>query len=485
MEETVNDVSLLQINKDENQTKISSKLNLTSKTIASEVKLRRPNASNTVQAENSHSINANTNMHKNADMNFFTDNGINNQNIHLSAQHDNNTNTSCITTADQPVLNVMNTKDFSKQNQSPRCNNTKEDTEKSRSDEHSSTTSNYTNQNRRHQNGAIKKTSLTQERFDNNSNVRDRNYNSGQSYQRNESQNDRKSTACNRENANRQESNASNNNIAMNDNIIFYKDTYLSKNEFIEVEITLPLSNNEYWIYKIKDSEARTNLMMELQNVVRRSRNVQPIVNNIYAVRYETVWQRVMIISLNPIKVHFIDYGNNEILQKDAEIRDLPENVTKVPNFARKIRLSSATDVKYKNFKYGERIFVRMLSMDTEKTIIVDVKEQSNNLSSHMESSPNMNNVEGKFVRQENLKESNESLKTSMIEIPGILDTLTNSLTQKAVPEDLVGFMQISGAAQENRYSATLCQLAYTMQLDMLYSQLGEECAKIQASADK
>lgn len=485
VEEINNDVTLLQINKDENQTK-TSKLNLTSKTIASEVKLRRPNASSVMQAENSNSINTNTNMYKNADRNSSLDNDINNRNIHLSTRHDNNTNTSCIKTADQPVLNATNTKDFSRQNQSPRYNNTKEDTEKSRSDEHSSTTSNYTNQNRSRHNGAIKKTSSNQERCDNNSNLRDRNYNSerSQSYQRNESQNDQKSMTCNRENVNRQGSNASNNNIAMNNDVTFDKDMYLSKTEFVEVEITLPLSNDEYWIYKVKDSEMRTNLMVELQDIAKRLRNVQPIVNNIYAVLYETVWQRAMIISLNPLTVNFIDYGNNEILQKDIEIKDLPENMTKVPHFARKIRLSSATGEKYKNFKYGERIFVKMLSMDAEKTIIVDVREQSKNVSSHMESSSIMNDVEEKFVQLENLEASNKSLKVSLIEIPSILDILINLLTQKAVSEELVGFLQIHESVQENRYSATLCPLmsTYSEQFEMVYNSLDKEYTMIQES---
>lgn len=496
MEETVNDVSLLQINKDENQTKIPSTLNVTSKTIASnEVKLRRPNASNAMQADNSNSTNANANMHKsNGDINCSIDKDINNQDRHLSIRHDANTNVSYTKTADQPVLNAMNTKDFSKQNHLHRYNNTKEDTEKMRrNDGYSSTTSNFTNQtHNRHQNGAINKTSPNKERFDNNSSLRGRNYNSdrSQSYQRNELQNDRKSIACNndKENSNRQGSNASNNNITMDDDLAFYKDMYLSKTEFTEVEISIPLSNNEYWAHKKQDSEARTNLMMELQDVARKSRNVQPIIGDIYAVLYETLWHRVMVISLNPVKVHFIDFGNDEILQKGAEIKDISD-MTKIPNFARKIRLSPAASERYKNLKYGEKIFVRMLSMDAEKTIVVDVKEQSRNLSPYVENASNNNNAVEKIMQQETLKASNKSIKAPTIEVSSILDVFTDLLkkfVEKGVSEsDLGGFIQIHESAQENIYSGTFCQPNYTTEFEMLYTEnnLQADCAKTQESA--
>ncbi|XP_029160516.1 tudor domain-containing protein 1-like isoform X2 [Nylanderia fulva] len=488
VEETVNDMSLLQISKDENQTKIS-KLNLTGKTIAPEVKLRRPNASNTMQMENSNSTNASPNMQQksNMDMNSSIDNGTNNQDMHLSTRHDNNTNASCIKTADQPILNTTNTIDFSKQHQSHRYNNSKGDTEKlRRSDEYSSATSNYKNQNRSsHQNGAIKKTSpRDQERFTNNSNLRDRNYNSdkNQSYQRNESQNNRKFTACNRENANREGNNSSNNNL-MNDNITFYNDMYLSETEFTEVEISISLSNGEYWICKTTDTEARERLMIKLLDVARKSHNVQPIVGGIYAVLFETAWQRAMIISLNPTKVHFIDYGNDEMLQKDAEIREIPESLTKVPNFARKIRLSSTSSEQYKNFKYNDKILVRMLSIDAEKTIIVDIKEQSKNIFPHVKSSPNMNNVKEEFVRQENLKASNESINLSTIERPNTLDILANLLTQKADTKHLEGFIIINECIQENRYGATLFQS--TLELERLFSNLKEDNLKMQECAPK
>ncbi|XP_070171251.1 uncharacterized protein Vret [Polyergus mexicanus] len=490
VEEPINDMSLLQINKDENQTKIPS---MSNKTIASnEIKLRRPNA---MQTENPNSTNANTNIHKNnVDItNCSTNSDINSQDKYMSIHvifTNNNTNISNTNiyishteTIDQQTLSAMNTKDFSKQNQLHRCNNIKENTEKSkRNDGYSLTTSNFTNQNYSH-NGAIKKTSSRTEKFDNSSlRSKSSNNDGSQSYQKNELQNDRKSTAYNdREIVNRQ-GNSSNNSIAIDDDLAFYKNMYLSKTEFTEIEILIPLDNGEYWISTLKDLETCTKLMTELQSVAKKSRNVQPIIGNIYGVLYETLWHRAMIISLNPVKVHFIDYGNDELLQKDAEIRDISDMI-KVPNLARKIRLT-ATNKRYKNFQYGERIFVKVLSIDAEKTIIVDVKEQSRKLSSHMENASNMNNIMEKSA-QENLKVSNENVKASMAQTPPtILDGFADLFSKKAIPElEFVGFIQISESVQENVYSATLGPQDFTAEIEMLFNELQEECMKTQEFA--
>ncbi|KAL6432088.1 hypothetical protein ACFW04_006662 [Cataglyphis niger] len=484
VEESINDMSLLQISKDENQMKIPPMSNKT--IIPNEVKLRRPNA---MQMENSNSTNANINMHKNniEITNCSTDSDVihypdNNQDKHMSIRHDN-TSISYTKTLNQQTLSALNTKDFSKQNPLQRCNNTKEDTEKSRkNDEYSLTTSNFTNQNHSHHNGAIKKTSSHNGKFDNNSSLRCKSYNNdrSQSYQKNELQNNRKSIAYNdREVVNRQKSNSSND-ITIDDDLSFCKNMYLSKTEFTEVEISISLDNGEYWISTLKDSETRTKLMTELQSVAKKSRNVEPIIGDIYGVLYETLWHRVMIISLNPLKVHFIDYGNDEILQKDTEIRDI-SYMTKVPNLARKIRLTSPANEKY-NFQCGEIIFIKMLSIDAEKTIIVDVKEQSRKLSSHLENASNTNNTVKKFVQQENLKVSDENVKPSVAQTPPtILDAFADLFSKKAIPElKFEGHIQICESVQENIYSATLGIEDFTTEIEMIFNDLQEECMKMQ-----
>ncbi|XP_072746052.1 uncharacterized protein Vret isoform X2 [Anoplolepis gracilipes] len=483
----VNTVSknILLPNNKNNQTKIPS-ASITSKTIGSdEVKLRRPNTPNSMQAENLSSTSANTVICKNnQDITNYSTDGINIQDKHLSIRHDNVAYTK---TSDQSASSTMNTKDFSKRNQSYKYTNTKEDTENLRgNDIYPLTTSNFTNQNRshNHQNGAIKKTSFNKETFDN-CHLRGKNYNSdrNQSYQRNELKNDRKSTVYNdKENANRQRSNSSSNSIAMDNDIDFYKNTYLLKAEFTEVEIIVILDNNEYWISKVEDLDAITDLMTKLQKVAAKARNVQPIIGEIYGVLYETVWHRAQVISLNPVKVHYVDYGNDEILAKDTELKELPD--MKVPYFARKIRLTPDASKKCENLQCGNKIFVKMLSIDTEKTIIVDVKEQPKNLS-HMENASNINNTGEKFVQQENLKASNENITTT-VQIPSILDVIADMSIRKEISNlEFKGLIQINESTQENIYSALLVPQFLMNKIEMLFNdEFQLKCAKMQQSVD-
>ncbi|XP_025269700.1 uncharacterized protein LOC105254637 isoform X2 [Camponotus floridanus] len=481
VEESVKDISL-QINKDENQTSIPLTLNktITSKTIASnEVKLRRPNVSNVMQAESSNNTDANTNMHKNnVDItNYSTNNGINDRE-HLSSIHDNDTNVCTTKTADQPALSTMNTKDFSRQNQLQRCNNTKEDIEKSKRNDRYST-SNQNHYSRNH-NGAIRKTIPDKEKSDN-SNLRNKNYNSDRSYQKNELQIDKKPTTIYNDRENGLGSNSSSSNTMVDEELIFCKDTYLSKTEFTEVKILISLDNDEYWVVTLKDSDTRTNLMTKLQDVAGKTRNVQPIIDGVYAVLFGGIWHRAVIISLNPVKVHYLDYGYDETLKQDAEIRGIPRDMIKIPPLARKIRLTPAA--RYKNFRYDDIIFVKMLSIDAHKTIIVDVREQSEHLFSPVKNASNKNTTE-KFVRQENVQASNENLKASKVQISSILNAFADLFTQKAVSElEFTGLIQIHGCTQENIYSASLLIQNFDTELMNVLSCLETDCANAQESA--
>lgn len=474
MEESVSDMSL-QVNKDGNQTKIPLMSNntITSKTIASnEVKLRRPNASNAMQAESSNNTNANANMYKNnVDITNCSTNSDIDDREHLSIQHDNNTNVFTTKTANQPALSTMNTKEFLKQCQLYGWIRTMEDIEKIRNNTYL-----ISNQNHNHnQNDAIKKTSLDKEKSDINSNLRNKNYND-RSYQKNELQIDKKPTMYN-DRKNKPGSNSSSSST-MDEDLIFCKDIYLSKTEFTEVEISVSLGNGEYWIFNLKDSEMRTNLMTELQDVAKRSHNVQPIIDGVYAVLYEALWHRAVVISLNPVKVHFLDFGNDEILQKDAEIKDIPRDIIKIPPLARKIRLTSAASEKYNYFQYGDKIFVKMLSIDAHRTIIVDVKEQSEHLLLPMKSASNKNNTTEKFVQE------NENLQASMVQIPSILNAFADLFIQKAVSKlKFAGFIQIHESTQKNIYSASLGPQDFSAEIEVLLNDLQEECANVQESA--
>ncbi|KYM94453.1 hypothetical protein ALC62_14896 [Cyphomyrmex costatus] len=333
------------------------------------------------------------------------------------------------------------------------------------------------------------KTTDFKERYDN-SNIRDRTSNNDRNFppQRNSFQNNKGSADYNdRENTSRQGNFSSNTSVCVNNDLAFYKDTQLSKTKFLAVQVIISLDNDEYWICKLEDIDARTNLMMNLQDVAKKSRNVQPIIGEVYGVLYETIWQRAIITSLNPTKVHFIDFGNDEILEKNSEIKDIGDLI-KFPKFARKIRLAQGTSDKYRNLQSGEKISVKMLSKNYDKTIVVDVEEEQStaeNLSSHTESASN--GAKKKFVPQKNVDilPNNKSTNASTMiqQIPSVLDALAD-LRQHNSELQINAFIQIFESTQKNVYNATFFPQVFSTEIKMVLEDIQDECSKIQVLAD-
>lgn len=518
---------LLQSNQDLNQAKKTSISNTINKIKYSDVKLRRPNTINTVQVENSSNmianVNANVNMQKSNTDVSYSKNDV--QDRHLSGQHDNDISQTKMT--DQSVVNATNdSSNASQQHRLHKFNSINENHSninsfQSRKNDGCSISSS-TDQNRysRNYQSDSNRASFNKEKRDDNNSIRDRTYNNDKdhSFRKNGFQNDKSFArkTDSKENANTQGINTANNtntntntfnntntasntntssntNISnntstscssMNNDLSFYKDTHLSKTKFITVEVVIPLDNGEYWINKVEDKDSCMNLMIQLQDVAKNSRAVtQPIIGEVYGVLYETIWHRAMVISLNPVKVNFIDFGNDEILKKDDEIKDIG-NLVKAPKFARKIRLTQNTNDKYRNLLQGDIISVRMLFIDSDKTITVEVEEQSESLSSHITESASNNTME-KLIPQENKVFSNKSSKVSTVQVPNILDALVDLLTQKATSElQIDGVIQICESAQKNVYSATLSPQVYSAEIEMIFNDMPEDCSKVQTVAD-
>lgn len=399
---------------------------------------------------------------------------------------------------DQSVVNATNTKKFSPQ-RLHKHDDINENTDQLRKNEYFSGCIDQGRHNRNYESDS-NKTSLNKETYNN---TRDKTYNNeDRNYPRkNKLQND-KASACHTstENTSRQESSTSYDN-SMND-VDFYKDTHLSKTKFTMVEIILQLNNGEYWICKVENKVARIDLMQKLQDVANKSRNVQPTIGEVYGVLYDTIWHRAMVTSLNPVKIHFIDFGNDAILKKDDEIRNIG-SLVKAPKFARKIRLTQGTSDKYRNLQEGDQISVRMLSMDSEKTIIVEVQEQLKNLSSHTMENDAIKKSNGtikksngaikKLVPQENQvspnrnqMSPNKNIQAPTVQIPNIIDALAELLIQKAVPElQIKGVIQFWESTSRNSvHSVTLIPEIYSNEMEMIFNDLQEDCSTIQVAAN-
>ncbi|XP_011707019.1 PREDICTED: GATA zinc finger domain-containing protein 15-like isoform X2 [Wasmannia auropunctata] len=213
------------------------------------------------------------------------------------------------------------------------------------------------------------KTSV-KERHNNNSNVRDKICNNDRNYpQRNSFQNNKGSTSYDRENTNSQTSSS------VNDSS--YKETYLSNKEFTTVQIVKSLGNNKYLVFNSKDADARTILMTKLQDI-KNSANLPPTVGGVYGVKYEGLWYRAMVTSLNPTTIQYIDFDEQETLKKDAELKDLGDLIES-PTIIRKICVPiwpMGISDKYRNLQVGDEISVRMIFVDSEKYSMVELKEE-------------------------------------------------------------------------------------------------------------
>ncbi|XP_033208088.1 uncharacterized protein LOC117167339 [Belonocnema kinseyi] len=152
------------------------------------------------------------------------------------------------------------------------------------------------------------------------------------------------------------------------------KKSFLSKDKFTQVVNMVISGNGECWVQKLEDEAEFTQMMRELgaeQNAVSREKapKVIPVIGGLIACQYYEIWHRASIVSLNPLVVHYMDYGNNEVLAND-DIRPLG-TFEKVPPYARKIRVLNAKGTKYELLKESEQLSVKVISEDADGVFLV------------------------------------------------------------------------------------------------------------------
>ncbi|KAG5329270.1 RNF17 protein, partial [Acromyrmex charruanus] len=131
----------------------------------------------------------------------------------------------------------------------------------------------------------------------------------------------------------------------------------------------------------------------------------------------------------------------------------------------------------------SEKISVRMLTLNSEKTIIVEIEEEQStakNLSSSTESASN--GTKKKLLPQKKVP-PNKSTNPSTIQIPSVLDALAD-LTQNSSELQIDGFIQFFESTQKNVYSVTLLPQVFSTEVTMIFEDIQEECSKIQIPAD-
>lgn len=269
--------------------------------------------------------------------------------------------------------------------------------------------------------------------------------------------------------------------IKIEEDIAFTKQTFLSKTKFTDARIIVS-ENREHWIQKVEDSENIVMLMTELQDDANKAQKVKPIVGNIYAVEYESVWHRGLVTCLNPLTVHYIDYGNDEVVQSD-DFREI-NNYKNIPRYSAKIRLSEKANEKHRNLKYEDIISVKMLSVDSNRVINVEVQGENAVPPSQVAQTndtpvPNIPQMSRTPVPNTLKRSDTDNIVASPKapsnnELSSFVSNLKSVVNTVSIGEG--GLLEIHTELNNNTYSVTLLPNSAISDFEKLLSVLPEEC---------
>lgn len=149
-----------------------------------------------------------------------------------------------------------------------------------------------------------------------------------------------------------------------------FQKQFLKKDKFISVEVMSVITNCEYYIQRSEDADKFINLMNDL-----KTSNLAPIaeliVGSLVACKFYDIWHRAMILSVDPLTVHLIDYGVDQIL-KDNDIRDLGR-LKNIPRFSRQIFIQNRTEDE--PLKENEQLLVKLISENENGILMVVIPQ--------------------------------------------------------------------------------------------------------------
>lgn len=158
------------------------------------------------------------------------------------------------------------------------------------------------------------------------------------------------------------------------EDLAFQKKSFLSKDKFTEVEIMVPLKDASYWVQRSEDVKEFAALMSNLEKATENAPKAKPVVGSLIACRYCHIWHRASIVSVDPLIVHYIDYGNDETLEND-DIRTLG-SFENIPRLARQICIQKGQGTIFDGLSENCKLKVKMISEDAEGVITVITPDQ-------------------------------------------------------------------------------------------------------------
>lgn len=256
---------------------------------------------------------------------------------------------------------------------------------------------------------------------------------------------------------------------------------FLSDSKFTDVKIVVSM-NREYWVQKVEDENDLQQLMVNLQEKAAMAQKVTPTIGCIYAAKYEHLWHRAVVKSIDPIIVHYIDYGNDEILDSD-DFREIHE-LTFTRRFAAKIRLTKDAYDVLKNLNYDDVISVKPTSIDPDKTINVIVQGE-NNASTLNNGKTDKETHDVRFTPKTNNKTADTKATTTPITA---LDTPTVIIQLKSVVNTVdigaIGVLDVHRKIENNTYGITFLPNNAVVDYAQLLNDLPMKCAEVAQNSD-
>ncbi|XP_078032820.1 vreteno [Augochlora pura] len=252
--------------------------------------------------------------------------------------------------------------------------------------------------------------------------------------------------------------------------IAFLKPMFLSKSNFTEVKIILN-EGREYWIQKLDDHDKIVDLMTKLQDVAQKAQQkAEIVVGKLYAVKYEDIWHRALVKSLDPLTVHYIDFGNEEVAES-TDLRLIPQ-LEDIKRFATKIRISEKAYEKYKDLGYESELCVKYISIDDNQVINVEVKGEKDKTPIRNSESE----VQTPILETQSLIDKSLAVSKTDISKMGIttFKKPQNIVNIASVGE--LGFLDIHAELRNSVYSVTLLLNDLSSDFGKLLSDLPAVC---------
>ncbi|XP_034948713.1 uncharacterized protein [Chelonus insularis] len=158
------------------------------------------------------------------------------------------------------------------------------------------------------------------------------------------------------------------------------ENSFLSSVDFISVQIVVVHKYGLLSVQKTSDIEKLMDLMAKLTTMSEKFEKVKnPVVGKIYAAIYDGIWHRIILLDFSStLQIDYIDYGTIEEVTGPIELRDIGE-LANIPRFSRIIRIRPQYQEKYKNLKETDTIEVRMIDVDNDGIINVDILDKIQN----------------------------------------------------------------------------------------------------------